>query len=119
MPFLAPIGVALGVGTAATATVAATGVVAASLVGGLALGAGGLLFKSLLTGPESPGQPAQPASLTSGADSSAAEIQKQADIAAQKNRLELARRKRTGTTLTSPQGLLSTEQSSQKTLLGG
>jgi len=117
MPFLAPIGVALGVGTAAAAGVAATGVIASSIVGGLALGAGGLLFKSLLTGPKTPDQPASLSS--TGTPSSAAEIQKEADITAQKNALALARRKRTGTTLTSPQGLLSTEESSQKTLLGG
>ncbi len=114
MPFLAPIGFALGVGTAATGGVAATGVLAASLVGAGVVGAAGLTLKSLLSGPGTPQQLA-PVSATTD---SAAEIQKKADVTAQKNALELARRKRTGTTLTSSQGLLSTEESSKKTLLG-
>ncbi len=50
MPFLAPIGFAMGVGTAATATAAASGVLAASLVGGLTLATAGLGIASIAKG---------------------------------------------------------------------
>lgn len=122
MPFLAPIAaagaaVATGFGASA-ATAAAVGGFTTLLAGGGLAFAGIKAVGSLLKGPEAPSAPASTAAAATG-PSSAAEIQKQADITAQKNKLDLARRKRTGTTLTSPQGLLSTEQTSQKTLLGG
>lgn len=41
-----------------------------------------------------------------------------AQATAREDTLDLLRRKRAGTILTSPQGLLSTEQTTQKTLLG-
>ena len=88
--------------------------IAAAAVGGAAFFGAKSLLGGL--GGSTPSAPAAPASASS---SSAAEIQNQADITAQKNALDLARRKRTGTTLTSNQGLLSTEQTNQKTLLGG
>lgn len=50
MPFLAPIGFALGVGTAATATAAATGVLAASIVGGLTVAGVGLGIRGAVVG---------------------------------------------------------------------
>ena len=115
MPFLIPIGAAVAAGVGATG-LAAT-VISAATVGGLGFGLakiGGSLLGGLFGSPATPAAPQAPAA----AIPSAAEIQKEADITAQKNALALARRKRTGTTLTSPQGLLSTEESSQKTLLG-
>jgi len=117
MPFLIPLGAAIatGVGFTGTAATIVGGLTTIGLGTGLAFGAKSLLT-GLLPGSQTPTAPQAPAAATA---SSAEEIKKQADITAQKNKLALARRKRTGTTLTSPQGLLSTEQSSQKSLLGG
>ena len=115
MPFLAPIAAAAV--TAAGALGASTAVAAG--VGGFTtlLAAGGLAFagiKTLGALTAKPDTPSAPAALPSAAPSFE-QVQKDE----QKKNLELARRKRAGTTLTSPQGLLSTEESSKKTLLGG
>lgn len=122
MPFLAPLGAA----AAATATAVGASAAVAAGIGGATtlLAAGGLGFlgfkaiKSLTDKPDIPSQPA-PLPTIGGQQPTAAEFQKQADVKAQKERLELARRKRTGTILTSPQGLLSTSETVGKSLLGG
>ncbi len=82
------------------------------------LGGAGFLFRSQIKQVFDP-KPLPglegPASLTENEGSG---LNAQADIKGQKKALEEARKKRTGTTLTGPQGLLSTGLATQKTLLG-
>jgi len=117
MPFIPAIGVAVagGLGVAGPLTLGA-----ATAFGIGSIGVAGFLGKTLL-GALSPKQqtPQLPALPSSSAGAGQAPSIESVRIDEQKKNLELARRKRTGTTLTSPQGLLSTEPTSQKTLLGG
>jgi len=78
------------------------------------IGVAGYLGKTLLSGAKSPSMP----STDLNAQVGPAPTYAQAGATAAEETKELQRRKAAGTTLTSPQGLLSTNQSVGKTLLG-
>lgn len=110
MPFLAPIGFAAGVGTAATATAAATGVGAASLVGGGLLAGGALSLLGAVKGAfgdKTPDLPALPTTPTI-AQAEGTSLEEQRDILRRKSK----------TTLTSPNLLATQGEAEKKTLLG-
>ena len=107
-------------------TLAASAGATATTLLGTALGVGGAFAaKSAFTSltkpaPVTAAPPPLPAAVATNEPSQKAqEIEKAATVKAQKERLELARRKRTGTILTSPQGLLTTTETVGKSLLGG
>ena len=113
MAFLAPIGYALGIGTAATATTAATGVLAASLVGGAVVGAAGMGIAGAIGGAQ--GSPSMPQGAQSPMAPTIEESRRQSEATALGKR-----RKRTKTVLTDlgDQNLLSPSVTG-KSLLGG
>jgi hypothetical protein len=118
MAFLAPIGFALGVGSAATATTAATGVLAASLVGGAvvggtAAGIAGMVKSASQKMPEV--KSAAPPQVTATVPTTAEE--KATVVEAEKRKLQQGRTGRS-TILTSPQGILTPANVGIKTLLG-
>ena len=78
-------------------------------LGAASIGAAGFLGSSLLSG----GQQQMPSMSTPAAPTYA-----DANEAGREESLDLLRKKRAGTTLTTPQGLLSTSDTTSKTLLG-
>lgn len=108
MAFLAPIGYAVGVGSAATATAAATGTLAASLVGAAAVGAAGYG----IAGAVRKNNVKSPDVLLSSMKSDDKSIKE-----AEEKKLRKGRTSRQ-TLLTGPQGLLEPATVSKKSLLG-
>ncbi len=123
MPFLAPIGFALGVGGAATATAAATGVLAASIVGGAVVAGTGLAIGTTIAGQrqqkkaQARGREAQEAAIrrSEEAQKKIATAEATAATGAREKTRRIARR-RTKTILTEPGAFAP--PTAQKTLLG-
>jgi len=111
MAFLAPIGYALGVGTAATATTAATGVLAASLVGGAVLASVGMGIAGAVTGGRDSTPNLAPMPKAPSEAQARAEAEKEA-------RQRASRRTKTILTDLGDENLLAEGKTEGKTLLG-
>lgn len=115
MAFLAPIGYALGVGTAATATAAATGTAAAAIVGGLVV-AGTAATIAGAAGAFNQDQPNyEIPSLPAPVEAPKAE---EAVKAEEEDKLRRGYAAQQSTVLTGPRGLLAPAPTSKKSLLG-